>query len=156
MARLTPSELGKLSWSTPERRERHIISLRASWDDPERLAAARWWKCGHVETEENINAQGRCRKCTRARAYRQYHRKHPRTCKLIFDPVGLRFGRLIVTEETNKKHRKDWLYLAHCDCGNEILMRKYQLRQSSSCGCLKVELARVKAKTQSRINGKFA
>lgn len=54
-----------------------------------------------------------------------------------------RYGKLTVLEKTNKKQRREFLYLCQCDCGNIT----YQTRQAltighvRSCGCLQKEQA---------------
>lgn len=65
--------------------------------------------------------------------------------------VGLRFGRLVVLEQTedyiypNGKHRTQWL--CQCDCGNIVPVEQYNLKcgNSKSCGCLNDELRRTRS-----------
>ena len=57
--------------------------------------------------------------------------------------TGKRFGRLfVVAREGTNKHKKP-LWKCHCDCGNEVIVISQSLTggRTTSCGCLRVELA---------------
>lgn len=53
--------------------------------------------------------------------------------------VGQRFGQLFVTERTEEKKYRKWLYRCVCDCGTEKLIVISQLTsaKTQSCGCLR-------------------
>lgn len=63
------------------------------------------------------------------------------------DYVGFRFGRLLVVEEAGRKlikqgkksSRLDILWLCRCDCGKESKVVSSALKNTQSCGCLKLE-----------------
>ena len=65
------------------------------------------------------------------------------------DLTGLRFGRLVVLREDGKDNQGNIMYLCKCDCGNEIRVRAYSLRNGDckSCGCLRNELSSQRNKT---------
>jgi len=52
--------------------------------------------------------------------------------------IGMRFGRLVVTDEVGRDARRKRLVRVHCDCGNERTARVDHLigGRSHSCGCL--------------------
>jgi len=61
--------------------------------------------------------------------------------------IGERFGRLLVVDVTEKSHpKKGHIWLCHCDCGNDIEVPTSRLTHkiTTSCGCLRKELARKK------------
>ena len=66
--------------------------------------------------------------------------------KKVIDMVGRRFGRLTVIEEAGRK-RKEVTWKCKCDCGNETLVRSSNLLNgtTTSCGCVRKEIARNKA-----------
>lgn len=67
--------------------------------------------------------------------------------------VGLRFGRLVVTESTKKKNRFGQLFWrTRCDCGKAKLVLGMNLRSgnSTSCGCLRLEGARARLQAVDR------
>lgn len=55
--------------------------------------------------------------------------------------IGQRIGKLVVSEETDKRYRKktccEKLWLCRCDCGGERLVRTGQITRGTvtSCGC---------------------
>ncbi len=56
---------------------------------------------------------------------------------------GMRFGRLkIIKREGLAKGRRDYLWLALCDCGTlkSVLSYNLKLGRTKSCGCLRKEL----------------
>ncbi len=57
------------------------------------------------------------------------------------DLIGQRFGRLVVIERA-ENHGNRICWLCRCDCGREKIVRMTSLRigDTSSCGCLSVEL----------------
>ena len=56
------------------------------------------------------------------------------------DMAGLKYGKLTVMPKTIKKG-KDLFWLCRCDCGNEVYVRGYSLRNgdTQSCGCYRIE-----------------
>lgn len=54
----------------------------------------------------------------------------------FIDETGNRYGRLVVIERADNKG-KDTCWKCKCDCGNETIVRGYDLRsgQTKSCGC---------------------
>lgn len=54
------------------------------------------------------------------------------------DEVGNRYERLLVKEAVGKDKQGNYLWLCKCDCGNEVVVRGYNLRNGNtkSCGCL--------------------
>lgn len=71
--------------------------------------------------------------------------------------VGQRFGRLVVIEETGKDNQGNLMYLCKCDCGNEIAVRGYSLRNGDckSCGCLRKEASSKRNTTHGYSNEKL-
>lgn len=67
----------------------------------------------------------------------------------VFELVGMRFGRLLVTE---KAHGKTWKSI--CDCGNEAVSSSQNLRsgKAKSCGCLQREISALRKKTHGASN----
>ena len=63
------------------------------------------------------------------------------------DIIGKKFGRLTVLEKTDKKPPKDthYYYRCKCDCGNECLVLKNNLKRANttSCGCYKKEQTKI-------------
>ena len=59
----------------------------------------------------------------------------------IIEPVGKRFGRLVIIEEAGENKHREVLWLCRCDCGNIIKAIGVNLRKGSakSCGCLQKE-----------------
>lgn len=58
--------------------------------------------------------------------------------------VGMRFGRLLVTAQTDSKHnRTRWVCL--CDCGKTCVATSRSLEHDNrkSCGCLKIDNAKL-------------
>lgn len=55
--------------------------------------------------------------------------------------IGLKFGRLLVLENTKIKKHGATLYKCKCDCGNEIVVPNSYLKSghTRSCGCLSKE-----------------
>lgn len=70
---------------------------------------------------------------------------------------GQRFGRLTVICFHHKDKSRSRYYLCKCDCGNKVIIYKYNLIRglTKSCGCLNSELAikrfRKHNKTNSRV-----
>ena len=65
------------------------------------------------------------------------------------DITGMRFGRLVVIEPTNKRKNNEVLWLCKCDCGNEKITIGNSLRngKTKSCGCLNRDnIAKAKAR----------
>lgn len=61
----------------------------------------------------------------------------------LIDLTGQRFGRLTVIERSNiKKDRTAAVWKCICDCGNETIVSRDNLRRgkTKSCGCLHKEL----------------
>lgn len=52
--------------------------------------------------------------------------------------LGERYGRLVVKEQAERRYH----YLCECDCGNTVVVSKYNLAAgtSKSCGCLRSEM----------------
>ena len=68
------------------------------------------------------------------------------------DLTGKRFGRLLVVKE--HEHVKGQLCVwwdCHCDCGNDIVVRSYSLRNgdTTSCGCYHNEVMSSQRKTNA-------
>lgn len=66
--------------------------------------------------------------------------------------TGLRFGKLVAIEPTEKRDYKGVVYWrCKCDCGNETIVNGSLLRcgGTKSCGCLKLENI-IKAHNASR------
>lgn len=59
------------------------------------------------------------------------------------DMTGQRFGRLQVLEQVSRSRSGQIIWLCVCDCGNQTRVDGSQLRRkkTSSCGCLRRELA---------------
>lgn len=57
--------------------------------------------------------------------------------------TGLRFGRLLVLEDTGERYNREILWKCICDCGNIHIARGSHLRRGDiqSCGCLQKETA---------------
>lgn len=69
----------------------------------------------------------------------------------IIDLKGKRFGRLTVIEpQRTKDGRFGWL--CKCDCGGETVANIGDLKSgnTSSCGCLRVEVSSIRAKTHGK------
>lgn len=66
------------------------------------------------------------------------------------DLTGMRFGRLVVLQrgENDKSNKVRWI--CRCDCGKETLVRSSNLLNgtTTSCGCIRKEIASTKAKQQ--------
>lgn len=58
----------------------------------------------------------------------------------LIDETGNRYGRLIVIERVDNRG-KDTCWKCKCDCGNETVVRGYDLRsgQIKSCGCYRID-----------------
>ena len=54
------------------------------------------------------------------------------------DLTNMRFGKLIALEPTNKRARSSVIWKCICDCGNEVEVSSWNLRNgdTKSCGCL--------------------
>lgn len=68
----------------------------------------------------------------------------------IIDMVGMRFGKLVVTERSieNSKQGKP-LWKCKCDCGNTVIVPRKRLIEGStkSCGCYRREFSSYQHKT---------
>lgn len=73
--------------------------------------------------------------------------KHSR----YIEELGNKYGRLTVIENKGKDVHRNTLWLCHCECGNDIVVRGSDLRsgKTKSCGCLQKEIA---CKTISNYN----
>ena len=63
----------------------------------------------------------------------------------IKDIAGIRFGKLIVVEPTNRRGPNGAVYwMCKCDCGKDHIASTANLRNGStkSCGCLHAEIRR--------------
>lgn len=62
---------------------------------------------------------------------------------MIYDIIGKKFGRLTVVSFNNKVGEYQY-YLCRCDCGNEKVVNRRELKagHTKSCGCLHKELLR--------------
>ena len=71
--------------------------------------------------------------------------------------VGRQFGRLTVEKRVRRKTREVW-WLCRCVCGKDTTVRARNLTQRNvrSCGCLKRELDRLRAKRLFTIHGQTA
>jgi len=58
------------------------------------------------------------------------------------DITGQRFGRLVALYETKERKGRKAIWMFSCDCGNHIKRAKNGLKNTSSCGCLAVEIKR--------------
>lgn len=68
-----------------------------------------------------------------------------KTCKSrTVDFTGQRFGRLLVIEMAPQIKKKQVLWKCKCDCGNEVIVNRRELKagHTKSCGCLHKELLR--------------
>ena len=75
----------------------------------------------------------------------------------IKDITGLRFGRLVAIEPTEKRDYNGMVYWrCKCDCGKETIVSKKALRHegTKSCGCLKKESNRKHAFKMGNANRK--
>ena len=61
---------------------------------------------------------------------------------------GQRFGRWIVIKRVEDNHWKQVMYLCRCDCGwqGQVQARSLRSGDSKSCGCLRSEANRKRAK----------
>lgn len=66
-----------------------------------------------------------------------------RVKKQMSDVTGLRFGRLIAIEPTDKRQRNSVVWRCQCDCGEiaEVNVTSLKSGGTRSCGCLKREKA---------------
>ena len=74
----------------------------------------------------------------------------------LIDLTGQRFGRLIVIERVGTSDVGSATWRCLCDCGNEIIVSSHSLRTNNtkSCGCLKLEAAKLNSKKRGDIRGK--
>lgn len=63
---------------------------------------------------------------------------------MVKDITGQEFGRLTAVEQAGLDKKQRALWLCRCECGNELIVSGYNLRNghTQSCGCLQKELAR--------------
>jgi hypothetical protein len=68
---------------------------------------------------------------------------------LLTNLTGQRFGRLAVVGFAGRTSTREALWGCHCDCGGELLAMGSNLRAgtTSSCGCLRREVAGAQART---------
>lgn len=61
----------------------------------------------------------------------------------FIDLTGQKFGRLIVKKQTYNDKCGNTRWLCGCDCGKEVIVRGFSLREghTKSCGCLQKEIA---------------
>jgi hypothetical protein len=61
----------------------------------------------------------------------------------MLDITGQKFGRLVAIKPTNEGSGKNKKWLFKCDCGNEKIISVSHVRsgKTSSCGCLRKEIA---------------
>lgn len=71
-----------------------------------------------------------------------------RGTKDFVDLSGKRFGRWLVIKRVEDNHWKQMMYLCRCDCGWQGSVQARSLRKgdSKSCGCLRAEANRKRAK----------
>jgi hypothetical protein len=64
------------------------------------------------------------------------------------DLSGQRFGRWLVIKRVEDNHWKQIMYLCKCDCGwqGKVQARSLRRGDSKSCGCLRAEANRKRAK----------
>ena len=57
------------------------------------------------------------------------------------DMIGLRFGRLLVLEDSGERYNREIMWKCICDCENIHIVRGGHLRNGyvQSCGCLQKE-----------------
>ncbi len=95
--------------------------------------------CGNttVVTGKNLRS-GNTRSCGCIRKTKSYSK----------DMIGLRFGRLTVTERAGTAKSRTALWKCMCDCGSECIVSGSYLRQgdTKSCGCLQREGASKRAR----------
>jgi len=72
------------------------------------------------------------------------------------DLSGKVFGRLTAIKPTKKNSKRNWVWLAICSCGNEVMVPGAYLTNghTKSCGCLKKEIAAQGIKERSLTHGK--
>lgn len=105
------------------------------------------WKCKcDCGKEKNIQhfslINGRSKSCGC-----RYSRHNPKL-------DGERFGKLLVLKEV-RREKNAIIYLCRCDCGNEIEVSDFRLRNGlKSCGCLVGEIARLH-QTRDLLGEKF-
>lgn len=107
-----------------------------------------------VERPPNKNRRGRywlCRcDCGREVIYigKVLRRGEVKSCGYCtnsrpIDETGNRYGRLVVLEKTNCHRNSQYWWRCICDCGNEVIVPGYRLRNGTtkSCGCFGKEHA---------------
>jgi hypothetical protein len=67
---------------------------------------------------------------------------------VLQDLTGKRFTRLTITAHLGATPNRHTQYLAVCDCGTQTTVLRHNLLKgtSRSCGCLRTELRKAKAK----------
>jgi hypothetical protein len=70
----------------------------------------------------------------------------------FIDLSGQTFGRFTVIERAKNVGRSDAHWLVRCSCGNVRVVRGASIRfgNSKSCGCLKIEITRLRSKTHGK------
>jgi hypothetical protein len=74
-----------------------------------------------------------------------------------FDLTGHVFGRLTVLHEAPSRHDRKRRWVCQCQCGNtsEVVTSNLTTGRTKSCGCLKAEVSRKRAKHNAAANGKL-
>jgi hypothetical protein len=57
---------------------------------------------------------------------------------MLKNPIGTRFGKLVIVEQQGLNKRNEKLWLCKCDCGNTKIVKSYNLtsENTKSCGCI--------------------
>jgi hypothetical protein len=58
------------------------------------------------------------------------------------EKIGCKHGRLLIVAATRKYDKPAWLCL--CDCGKNHVVKNADLRNTKSCGCLRIDLGKSK------------
>jgi len=71
----------------------------------------------------------------------------------VINEIDNQYGRLTILQQVGYKH-KAAMWLCHCTCGNEVIIRGSSLRDGStkSCGCLRNERTKAYNKTRKLSN----
>jgi len=72
--------------------------------------------------------------------------------------LGQKFGRLLVIDEAESTPSLNGaVWLCKCDCGNEKIIKAYNLKNNivKSCGCLNTEKRKVRIKAMIKTNTKY-
>jgi hypothetical protein len=73
----------------------------------------------------------------------------------VKDIAGHIFGRLIAIERQYQDKNLCWHWRCRCSCGKEVVVNGANLRKgnTTSCGCLKVELVYKHGKSKTKLAG---